>query len=143
MSSAVMFALLAGASAATWTICLKLGAGKVNAALGGMVVAAFAFAVNALALLLLRAKGHEVAFHAPSFWLLALAGVAAAGVDVFQLIAYGHGLRATSSFIIGGTSALIVLIIGFAALHEPLTWVRAAAIALIVAGILLLQHEGA
>jgi uncharacterized membrane protein len=142
MTSAVVFALLAGVSAATWTICLKLGSGRVNAALGGMVVAAFALAVNAVALGVLRANGQEIAFHPRSFWLLALAGVAASGVDVFQLIAYGHGLRVTSSFIIGGTSTLIVLLVGFVALHEPLTWVRAAAIALIAAGIFLLQHQG-
>ena len=35
LTSAVLFALLAGASAATWTICLKLGSTKVNAAARG------------------------------------------------------------------------------------------------------------
>jgi hypothetical protein len=37
-TSAVLFALLAGASAATWTLCLKLGSTKINVALGALVV---------------------------------------------------------------------------------------------------------
>ena len=46
LASAVLFALLAGASAATWSICLKLGSTKVNAALGAMVITGVAFLVN-------------------------------------------------------------------------------------------------
>ena len=48
----------------------------------------------------------------------------------------------TSSLIIGGTSTALVLLVGFLALQEPLTWVRVLAIALIAAGILLFQAEG-
>ena len=48
-----------------------------------------------------------------------------------------------SSLIIGGTSTALVLLVGFLALQEPVTWVRVLAIALIAAGILLFQAEGA
>lgn len=143
LTSAVLLALLAGASAAAWTICLKLGSGKINAALGAMVIAGVAFLVNAATVLAMRASGHEIAVRQEAFWLLAVAGIAASGVDIFQLLAYEHGLRVTSSFIIGGTSTALVLLVGFVALHEPLTWVRFLAIALIAAGILLLQTQGA
>ena len=34
--SAVLFAILAGASAATWSVCLKLGAARINVALAAM-----------------------------------------------------------------------------------------------------------
>ena len=44
--SAVLFALLAGASAATWTLCLKLGSTRVNAALGAMIISGVAFVIN-------------------------------------------------------------------------------------------------
>ena len=37
-TSAILLALLSGVSAATWTICLKLGSAKINAALGAMVI---------------------------------------------------------------------------------------------------------
>ena len=141
-TSAVLFALLSGASAATWTICLKLGSTKINAALGAMVITAVAFMVNLVAMLTMRARGHEIALKPDAFWVLAGAGVAAAGVDIFALLAYERGLRVTSSLIIGGTSTALVLLVGFLALQEPFTGVRALAIVLIAAGIFLLQMPG-
>jgi drug/metabolite transporter (DMT)-like permease len=90
----------------------------------------------------MRAHGHEIVLKQDAFWLLAAAGVAAAGVDIFALLAYERGLRVTSSLIIGGTSTALVLLVGFLALGEPLTGVRALAIVLIAAGILLLHTQG-
>ena len=140
---AILFALFSGVSAATWTICLKLGSSKVNAALGAMVITGVAFLVNSVAMLAMRANGHEIVLEREGFWLLAAAGIAASGVDIFGLLAYERGLRVTSSLIIGGTSTALVLVFGFVALQESVTWVRALAIVLIAAGILLFQSEGA
>jgi uncharacterized membrane protein len=140
--SAVLFALLAGASAATWTICLKLGSTRINAALGAMVITGVAFLVNSIVMLSMRAHGHEIVLRPEAVWLLAIAGIAAAGVDIFVLLAYEHGLRITSSLIVGGTSTALVLLVGFLVLREPVTWVRLVAIAFIATGILLFQVEG-
>jgi uncharacterized membrane protein len=142
LTSAVLFAVLAGASAATWTICLKLASTKIHAALGAMVITGGALLVNTIVLLVMRASGQEIVVQPRGLWLLALAGVAAAGVDIFGLLAYERGLRVTSSVIIGGTSTALVLLVGFVALQEPLTGIRLLAIVLIVAGILLLQTQG-
>ncbi|HSF05043.1 MAG TPA: EamA family transporter [Methylomirabilota bacterium] len=142
VTSAVLFALLAGASTATWTICLKLGSTQINAALGAMVITGVAFLVNSVAMLVMRAHGHEIVLKPEALGLLAIAGVAASGVDIFGLLAYERGLRVTSSLIIGGTSTALVLLVGFIALQEPLTWMRLLAIGLIAAGILLLQAQG-
>ena len=60
MNSTVLFAILCGVSAATWTICLKLRSTKINAALGAMVITGVAFVVNALALLAMRTSGQEI-----------------------------------------------------------------------------------
>lgn len=142
LTSAVVFALLSGVSAATWTICLKLGSTRINAALGAMVLTAVALVVNSAAMLMMRARGHEIILKPDAFWLLAAAGVAAAGVDIFALLAYERGLRITSSLIIGGTSTALVLLVGFVALQEPFTVMRVLAIVLIAAGIFLLQAQG-
>lgn len=141
-TSAVMFALLAGASAATWTLCLKLGSTKINVALGALVVTSAAFVANAATLLVMRARGHEIVFQREALWLLGIAGIAAAGVDVCTLLAYERGLRLSSSLIVGGTSTALVLVIGFLVLQEPVTWARVLALGLIAAGILLLQTQG-
>ena len=141
-TSAVLFAVLSGVCAATWTICLKLGSTKINAVLGAMVITAVAFVVNSVAMFTMRVHGHEIIFTKEALGVLAIAGIAAAGVDVFALLAYERGLRVTSSLIIGGTSTALVLLVGFLVLHEPLTGVRALAIALIAAGIFLLQTQG-
>src|SRR5215468_3185942 len=139
--AAVLFAVLAGASAATWSVCLKLGAARINVALAAMVITGAAFVVNCIVMLVMRARGHEIALRADAVWFLALAGIAAAGVDTFGLLAYEHGLRITSS-LIGGASTALVLIVGFLLLGEPMTWLRALAIALVATGILLFQLEG-
>lgn len=141
-TSAILFALLAGTSAATWTVCLKFGSTRINAALGAMVIAAVALLVNAVVMLIMRAQGQEIVLTRKGLWVLVLAGLAAAGVDLFALLAYKHGLRVTSSLIIGGTSTALVLVVGFIALQEPLTAARALAIALIATGIFMLQTQG-
>ena len=101
MSRAVLFAVLAGASAATWTVCLKLAPTKISAALGALVITTGALVINSLVLLATRASGHEIVFTREALWLTALAGIAAAGVDIFTLLAYDRGLKVTSSFFIG------------------------------------------
>jgi drug/metabolite transporter (DMT)-like permease len=142
VSRAVLFAVLAGVSAATWTICLKLASSKITPALGALVITTGALLVNAVVILVTRANGQEIVFTREALWLLALAGLAAAGVDIFGLLAYDRGLRVTSSFFMGGTSTVLVLLAGFLAFQEPFTWMRLLAIAMIVGGSLLLQAQG-
>ena len=142
ITSAALFALLAGVSAATWTVCLKIGASKIHPALGAMVITGVALVVNSIALLVMRARGQEIVVRPEGFWLLAVAGIAASGVDIFGLLAYERGLKLTSSLIIGGTSAALVLLVGFLVLQEPATWLRLLAVAMIAGGILLLQAQG-
>jgi len=142
VNSPILFAVIAGLSAAAYTICLKLGASRISAVLGAVVITGVAFVVNSIALLAMRSAGHELVLTREALWLLAAAGIAAAGVDVFGLLAYERGLRVTSSFLIGGTSTVVVLLVGFLVLHEPLTWGRLAAIAMIVGGTLLYQLQG-
>jgi drug/metabolite transporter (DMT)-like permease len=138
----VIFALLAGVSAATWTLCLKVGSTKISVVLGALVVSSGALAANAATLAALRGRGQAIDFRWEGLWVLALAGVAAAGVDIFTLLAYERGLRISSSLIVSGTSMALVLLVGFLALHEPVTWTRVLALGLIASGILLLQAQG-
>jgi len=142
VTSPILFAVIAGLSAAAYTICLKLGSSRISAVLGAVVITGVAFVVNSIALLAMRSAGHELVLTREALWLLAAAGIAAAGVDVFGLLAYERGLRVTSSFLIGGTSTVVVLLVGFLVLQEPLTWGRLAAIAMIVGGTLLYQLQG-
>ncbi len=132
---------MGSAIAAAWTICLKLGSTKVNAALGAMVITGVAFLVNSMVMLSMRAQGHEIVLRGEAAWLLVVAGIAAAGIDIFGLLAYERGLRITSSIIMGGTSTALVLLVGFLLLREPITWTRVLAIALIATGIFLFQLE--
>ena len=66
-TSAILFALLSGMSAAMWTICLKLVSSKINAALGAMVIAAVAFLVNTVAMFLMKAHGQEIVLKQEAF----------------------------------------------------------------------------
>ena len=141
-TSAILFAVLSGVCAATWTICLKLGSSRINAALGALLITGVALVVNSIATLAWRAGGQGIVFTRSAVWLFVLAGIAASGVDIFGLLAYERGLRVTASFVIGGTSTVCVLVVGFLVLQEPLTWARILAIALIASGTFLLQRQG-
>ncbi len=142
MTQAIVFAVLAGLGAATWTICLKLASSRVSAVVGAIVITTGALAANLIVLGVMKAGGHQAVLSRESLWLLLAAGMATASVDLFGLLAYQHGLRVTSSFVISGSSTLAVLLAGFLLLHEPFTWGRLLAVALITAGILLYQVQG-
>jgi drug/metabolite transporter (DMT)-like permease len=140
--SALVFALLTGASAAAYSVFQKLAAGSINPALGAMVVAATAFLVNLMVLLGMKAQGQAVLFTPAGLWLLVGAGMAAGGIDLFGLFAYARGLQVTSSLVITGAQTALVLLVGFLVLNEPFNWLRLLAIGLIAAGVLLLQRAG-
>jgi drug/metabolite transporter (DMT)-like permease len=142
MAYTLVFALLAGVCTATYTIFIRLGSTGINPALGAAIVTGVAFLVNVAVMLSMRAAGTPIAFSSKSAWLLVVVGIAAAGVDLFMLLAYSSGLRITSSFIIGGTSTVLILLVGFLVLQEPFSWTKLAAVAMILGGILLLQYEG-
>ena len=137
---AFVYALLAGVSMTVLAVGLKLAAPGIHPALGTAIVTGIAFLVNVLVALAIRATGAPLPFSPESLYVLVVVGVATAGVNLFTLFAYASGLRITSSFIIGGTSTVLLLAVGFLLLKEPFTWTKLLAIGLVVLGIFLLQR---
>lgn len=142
MDVALIFAVLAGISIAAYTIFQKLGSTNINPALGAMAISTVAFIVNLIILLGMKVKNQAILFTTKGLWLLILVGIAAAGIDLFGLLAYSKGLKVTSSFIIGGISAVIILLFGFLVLKEQFTLGRLIAIILIALGTILFQRYG-
>ena len=140
---AFAYALGAGASLATYVIGLRLGSAGTHPALGTAIVTGIAFLINVAVTLSIRATGAPITFSMTSGYCLLVVGVATAAVNLFTLLAYANGLRATSSFVIGGTSTILVLLIGFFFLEEPFTWRKLFAVALIATGTFLLQRADA
>ena len=140
-SLALTYALLAGLSMATYIIALRLAAPGTHPALGTVIVTGVAFLINVAVALSIRAFGTPLTFSVTSAYFLIVVGLATATVNLFTLAAYANGLKVTSSFIIGGTSTILVLLIGFMVLREPFTWTKLFAIALIAAGTFLLQRN--
>ena len=138
----LLFALGAGVAMAIYSIFLRLGAKGIHPALGTAVVSGVAFVVNFGVILYLKGTGVALKVSTKSVLLLAVVGAAAACADLLSLSAYSSGLKVTSSFVIGGTSAVLVLVAGFLFLREPFSWTRLVAIGLIAVGIFLLQREG-
>lgn len=139
---AFLFAVLVGVSAGTYSSFLKLGSGAINPALGAVIVTGSAGVVNLIVLLGMRAQGQPILVTPRAAAFMVICGIAAAGIDLFGLLAYGHGLRLSSSLVMTGVSVSLILLVGFLALGEPVTWPRLVAIGLIVAGVLLLQMQG-
>jgi transporter family protein len=139
MNVAFGYALLAGVSMATYIIGLRLASPDVHPALGTAVITGIACLLNVAVALSLWAGGTPITFSVKSLNFLAVVGVATAAVNLFTLLAYASGLRVTSSFVIGGTSTLLVLLVGFLFLKEPFTLTKLIAIGLIVGGTILLR----
>ena len=140
---AFAYALGAGVSMATYVIGLRLGSSGTHPALGTAIVTGIAFLINVVVTLSIRATGTPITFSMTSGYCLLVVGVATAAVNLCTLLAYAHGLRATSSFVIGGTSTILVLLIGFVLLEEPFTWRKLFAVTLIAAGTFRLQRADA
>ena len=139
-SLALTYALLAGLSLATYVIALRLAAPGTHPALGTAIVTGVAFLINVAVALSIKALGTPLTFSTTSLSLLLVVGLATATVNLFTLAAYANGLKVTSSFVIGGTSTILVLLIGFLLLREPFTWTKLFAVGLIAAGTFLLQR---
>ena len=142
MGPALGFALLAGCAMATYILVSRVAAPGIHPVLGAAVITGAAFVVNGAVLLIVRAGEGTLTATTRSVALLVIVGAAAACADVFTLSAYTRGLKATSSLVIGGTSTVLVVVVGFLILREPFTWTKLLALALIAAGIALLQREG-
>jgi len=98
---------------------------------------------NVAVVLVIRATGTPTPFSTKSVRFLVVVGLATASINLFTLLAYASGLRVTSSFVIGGISTVLVLVVGFLALKEPFSWAKLFAIGLILVGTILLQRIGA
>jgi uncharacterized membrane protein len=142
MAHHLTFALFAGVSMATYSIFLRLASAGIHPALGATIITGVAFLANLALTITMKATGSPIAFTTRSLYLVIVVGLAAACADLFTLSAYASGLKVTSSFVIGGTSTALVLLIGFIVLREPFTWMKLFSIGLIATGIFLLQREG-
>jgi uncharacterized membrane protein len=143
MAYDLTFALLAGFSMAIYSIFLKLASPGIHPAVGATIITGVAFLANLGLTIALKASGAPVgSTKQSSLYFVIVVGLAAACADFFTLSAYSSGLKVTSTFVIGGTSTALVLLVGFMVLREPFTWMKLFAIGLIAAGIFLLQREG-
>ncbi len=137
---AFAYAFGAGVSMAAYIVAARLGSSGTHPVLGTAIVTGVAFLINLALTLSIRASGAPIAFSMNSAYSLVVVGVATACVNLFTLLAYASGLRVTSSFVIGGTSTVLVLLVGFLFLKEPFTWRKLIAVGLIAAGAFLLQR---
>jgi multidrug transporter EmrE-like cation transporter len=135
-----MYVVLAGVSLAGLAIGFRLAASGIHPALGTVIVSGVAFLVNIDVVLSMKAAGVPTSFSMRSIYVLAAVGVATACTNLSTLAAYANGLQVTASFLIGGISAILMLLVGFLILEEPFTWMRLLAIGLILTGIFLLQR---
>jgi uncharacterized membrane protein len=142
MAHDLTFALLAGLAMATYSIFLKLASPGIHPALGATIITGVAFLANLALTVSLKTSGVPVTITRQSLYFVIVVGLAAACADLFTLSAYASGLKVTSTFVIGGTSTALVLLVGFMVLRDPFTWMKLFAIVLIAVGIFLLQREG-
>ena len=138
----LLFAFAAGTMSASYAICLRLGAGSINPAIGALIISGVALPFTAIVFAVLRAWHPETMITTKGLSLMVLAGIAAASTTVFGLLAYARGFKLSSSPLITATQMSVVMLIGFVLLKEPFTLGRLLALILIALGILVLQRQG-
>jgi len=139
---ALVFAVLAGSAMATYTVFSRLASSEIHPVLGAAVITGAAFGVNLIVLFTSHLLGTALPVSGKGVGLLLVVGAAAACADLFTLTAYRSGLKVTSSFVISGTTAVLVLVVGFVVLRESFSVAKALAIGLIALGVFILQREG-
>ncbi len=127
---------------ATYSIFMRLASSGIHPALGATIVTGVAFLVNLTVTIVMKVSGAPIVLTSTSLYFVIVVGVAAAAADLFTLSAYASGLKVTSTFVIGGTSTVLVLLIGFMVLREPFSWLKLLSVALIATGVYLLQRAG-
>ena len=137
-----LYAALAGVSMAAYVIGMRLAAPGTHPAVGTAIITGIACVTNVAVVLVIRATGTPTPFSTKSVRFLVVIGLATASINLFTLLAYASGLRVTSSFVIGGISTVLVLLVGFLVLKEPFSWSKLVAIGLILVGTILLQRIG-
>ena len=140
---AFVYACGAGVSMAAYIVGARLGSAGTHPVLGTAIITGIAFLINVAVTVAVKATGNAVPFSMTSAYCLLVVGVATASVNLCTLLAYANGLRVTSSFVISGTSTILVLLIGFLVLREPFSWRKIFAVALIAVGTFLLQRADA
>jgi uncharacterized membrane protein len=138
-----LYAALAGVSMAVYIIGMRLAAPGTHPAVGTAIITGIACMANVAVVLVIRASGTSTPFSTTSVRFLVVVGLATASINLFTLMAYASGLRVTSSFVIGGISTVLVLLVGFVILKEPFSWSKLVAVGLILVGTILLQRIGA
>jgi uncharacterized membrane protein len=141
-SESFLYAALAGVSMAAYIIGMRLAAPGTHPAVGTAIITGIACVTNVAVVLVIRASGTPTPFSMTSLRFLVVVGLATAAVNLFTLLAYASGLRVTSSFVIGGVSTALVLLVGFLILREPFSLAKLIAIGLILAGTVMLQRIG-
>ncbi|MBI4018280.1 MAG: EamA family transporter [Candidatus Aenigmarchaeota archaeon] len=132
-SEGIVFAVIAAVAYAVLNLTQQQASAHINPLLGAAVISVSALLVE---LLLIAPQARSIAIPDTRFILiLAVAGVAAFGVDFFALKSYASGIPLSigAPIIIGGGIALASLI-GLFALGESVTLMKILGILLVVAG---------
>jgi uncharacterized membrane protein len=139
---ALLFAVAAGTTSASYAICLRLAAGAISPALGALIVSATALPITVATFIAIRMIAPGLTFTIRGGVLMVLAGIAAASTTVFVLLAYSRGFQLSSSPVVTAIQMSVVLLVGFVWLREPLGAGRLIGLGLIASGIVLLQRAG-
>src|ERR1700745_1113049 len=109
-STPILLALAAGVMSGSYALCLRLAAGSINPALGALIVAATALLFSFCVFIFPRGVASAASLRGAS--LMIIAGVAAAGTNIFLMLAYARGFKLSSSPVATATQMSLVLLVG-------------------------------
>jgi len=132
--NSVFLAILAAFSFGLWTVFHKIAAPNINRIFGALIVQIAAFIVVAILLTWLKFTNQPIQITQKGIIFVALAGVAAAFIDILALAAYSKGLSVSvgGPLIIGGSVA-VASALGFL-MGDSITPIKIFAIALVIIG---------
>ncbi len=133
-------ALLTAAAFGLYNVFMKLGADRIDAVLGAVVLQVVAAALGSGYALWLRTTDHSFAFSREGLGYAAAAGVCVglAEIGTFVVFARGAPVALATPIILGGSVTLAALV-GATILREPLRPTQIAGIVLVICGVALVS----
>lgn len=137
----VVFAFLTAASYGFFNFFMKLSGPKFSPTVANIFIAGTSLLIAVISTLYLKFTGHDLIFTRENIKLPILAGVFTCLGEIFYLMMFSKQAPITIGYpmVVGG-AALVVLVLGFIVLKEPLSLFKIAGIVCMLAGLIFLSR---
>lgn len=125
-----------------YNVFIKVSSGHINQIVGAVILQIVAALVGVIILLILKITNSPLVISQKGVWFAVLAGIMVGLAEITSFYVFSRGVPVSTGIpIIIGGSVLVGAVLGLTFLKETLTPIHYLAIALIVAGVIILSTK--